>query len=146
MTPQQVHDDLANEIALKRLVTPEDIAGAILFLASAARATASPASRSTSTPGTTCRVKFWNALTWMEPREAIEMAVVSEECGYDGVCVADHLFSPRELKSKYPYSADGTPRFKPDDPWPDPWVTIGAMAARHRAHPLHDEHLHRAGA
>jgi alkanesulfonate monooxygenase SsuD/methylene tetrahydromethanopterin reductase-like flavin-dependent oxidoreductase (luciferase family) len=74
-------------------------------------------------------VKFWNALTWMEPREAIEMAVLSEEVGYDGVCVADHLFSPRELKSKYPYSPDGTPRFKPDDPWPDPWVTIGAMAA-----------------
>ena len=74
-------------------------------------------------------MRFWNALTWMQPREAIEMAVVSEEVGYDGVCVADHLFHPRELKSKYPYSADGTPRFKPDDPWPDPWVTIGAMAA-----------------
>jgi probable F420-dependent oxidoreductase len=65
----------------------------------------------------------------MEPREAIEMAVASEEAGYDGVCVADHLFSPRDLKSKYPYSSDGTPRFKPDDPWPDPWVLIGAMAA-----------------
>jgi NAD(P)-dependent dehydrogenase (short-subunit alcohol dehydrogenase family) len=33
-TPQQVHEDLANEIALRRLVTPEDVAGAILFLAS----------------------------------------------------------------------------------------------------------------
>lgn len=65
----------------------------------------------------------------MEPRDAIEMAVVSEQCGYDGVCVADHLFHPRELRSKYPYSSDGAPRFKPDDPWPDPWVTIGAMAA-----------------
>ena len=74
-------------------------------------------------------MKFWNALTWMEPRDAIEMAVVSEQSGYDGVCVADHLFSPRTLTSKYPYSSDGAPRFKPDDPWPDPWVTIGAMAA-----------------
>ncbi len=74
-------------------------------------------------------MKFWNALTWMEPRDAIEMAVVSEDAGYDGVCVADHLFSPRELTSKYPYSSDGAPRFKPDDPWPDPWVLIGAMAA-----------------
>jgi NAD(P)-dependent dehydrogenase (short-subunit alcohol dehydrogenase family) len=33
-TPQQVHDDIANETALKRLVTPDDIAGAIVFLAS----------------------------------------------------------------------------------------------------------------
>jgi probable F420-dependent oxidoreductase len=65
----------------------------------------------------------------MQPREAIEMAVVSEDAGYDGVCVADHLFSPRDLTSKYPYSDDGSPRFKPDDPWPDPWVLIGAMAA-----------------
>jgi NAD(P)-dependent dehydrogenase (short-subunit alcohol dehydrogenase family) len=33
-TRQEVHDDIANETALKRLVTPEDIANAILFLAS----------------------------------------------------------------------------------------------------------------
>ena len=33
-TRDDVHDDIANETALKRLVTPEDIANAILFLAS----------------------------------------------------------------------------------------------------------------
>jgi len=33
-TPQQVRDDLSAETSLKRLVTPEDIAGAIVFLAS----------------------------------------------------------------------------------------------------------------
>jgi NAD(P)-dependent dehydrogenase (short-subunit alcohol dehydrogenase family) len=33
-TPQQVHDEIAQETALRRLVTPSDIAGAILFLAS----------------------------------------------------------------------------------------------------------------
>jgi NAD(P)-dependent dehydrogenase (short-subunit alcohol dehydrogenase family) len=33
-TPQQVHDDLADETSLKRLVTPEDVANAIVFLAS----------------------------------------------------------------------------------------------------------------
>ena len=33
-TPKAVHDDIANETALKRLVTPRDIAGAIVFLAS----------------------------------------------------------------------------------------------------------------
>jgi NAD(P)-dependent dehydrogenase (short-subunit alcohol dehydrogenase family) len=33
-TPQDVHDEIANETALKRLVTPDDIAGAALFLAS----------------------------------------------------------------------------------------------------------------
>jgi NAD(P)-dependent dehydrogenase (short-subunit alcohol dehydrogenase family) len=33
-TPEQIHDDVAGETALKRLVTPEDVAGAIVFLAS----------------------------------------------------------------------------------------------------------------
>ena len=75
-------------------------------------------------------MKFWHALTFMEPSDAIELAVVSDESGYDGLCVADHLFTPRELTSKYPYSETGAPRFEPDAPWPDPWVLIGAMAAR----------------
>lgn len=34
ITPADVHDEIANETALKRLVTPDDIAGAIVFLAS----------------------------------------------------------------------------------------------------------------
>lgn len=33
-TPQEVHDEIAGETALNRLVTPEDVAGAIVFLAS----------------------------------------------------------------------------------------------------------------
>jgi NAD(P)-dependent dehydrogenase (short-subunit alcohol dehydrogenase family) len=34
ITPQEVHDEIANETALKRLVVPDDIAAAIVFLAS----------------------------------------------------------------------------------------------------------------
>lgn len=34
VSPSEVHDEIAGETALKRLVTPDDIAGAILFLAS----------------------------------------------------------------------------------------------------------------
>ncbi|MEX2394609.1 MAG: SDR family oxidoreductase [Actinomycetota bacterium] len=34
VTPKVVHDEIADETALKRLVVPEDIAGAIVFLAS----------------------------------------------------------------------------------------------------------------
>jgi len=75
-------------------------------------------------------VKFWHAMPFMRPSDAIELAVVSDDCGYDGICVPDHLFYPRELKSDYPYSEDGKPGFGPDTPWSDPWVLIGAMAAR----------------
>jgi NAD(P)-dependent dehydrogenase (short-subunit alcohol dehydrogenase family) len=34
ITPEQVHKEIASETALHRIVTPEDVAGAILFLAS----------------------------------------------------------------------------------------------------------------
>lgn len=75
-------------------------------------------------------MKFWHALPFMQPPDAIELAVASDESGYDGICVPDHLFYPRKLKSSYPYSDDGRPGFNEDSPWPDPWVLIGAMAAR----------------
>ncbi len=74
-------------------------------------------------------MKFWHAIPFMEPSESIEIAVASDEHGYDGLCIPDHLFYPRELKSAYPYSDDGKPGFGPDTPWPDPWVLIGAMAS-----------------
>ena len=75
-------------------------------------------------------MKFWHALPFMQPPDAIELAVASDESGYDGITIPDHLFYPRKLSSPYPYSEDGTPGFNEDTPWPDPWVMISAMAAR----------------
>jgi probable F420-dependent oxidoreductase len=78
-------------------------------------------------------VKFWNALAFVETHEAIELAITTEDAGYDGITVPEHLFYPKSFDSKYPYSADGKPSFTEDTPWPDPWVLIGAMAARTKA-------------
>lgn len=75
-------------------------------------------------------MRFWNALAFVETQEAVDLAVASEEAGYDGITVPEHLFYPKEFDSKYPYSSDGRPSFNEDTPWPDPWVLIGAMAAR----------------
>jgi probable F420-dependent oxidoreductase len=75
-------------------------------------------------------VKFWNALAFVDAGEAVELAVASEEAGYDGITIPEHLFYPKHFDSKYPYSADGRPSFDENSPWPDPWVLIGAMAAR----------------
>ena len=75
-------------------------------------------------------MKFWNALAFCEAQEAVQLAVTTEESGYDGITVPEHLFYPAKLTSKYPYTPDGTPQFTEDSPWPDPWVLIGAMAAR----------------
>lgn len=75
-------------------------------------------------------MRFWHALPFMQPHESIALSVASDEAGFHGVAVPDHLFYPRDLQSKYPYSDDGVPGFDADTPWPDPWVLIGALAAR----------------
>lgn len=74
-------------------------------------------------------MKFWNAIAFTDPSEAIALAVASEEAGYDGITVPEHLFYPQTFASKYPYSDDGRPSFDESTPWPDPWVLIGAMAS-----------------
>ena len=36
---------------------------------------------------------------------------------------------PLDIDSKYPYTPDGKMWWPDDTPWPDPWVTLTAMAA-----------------
>lgn len=75
------------------------------------------------------RVQFWQALTWMEPEQMLEVARAADELGFAGVMLGDHGVYPRELKARYPYSPDGTPPMSADAAYPDPWAAIGAMAA-----------------
>jgi probable F420-dependent oxidoreductase len=74
-------------------------------------------------------VKFWQAVSFMEPDQLIGVAQAAEEAGFHGLLLADHLFFPGKLVSKYPYSDDGAPMFDGRTPFPDPWTTIAAMAA-----------------
>jgi probable F420-dependent oxidoreductase len=74
-------------------------------------------------------MKFWQAVSFAEPKQLIGIAQAAEEAGFHGLLLADHLFFPAELKSKYPYAEDGTPMFDGRTPFPDPWTTIAAMAA-----------------
>ncbi|MEE8582015.1 MAG: LLM class F420-dependent oxidoreductase [Myxococcota bacterium] len=73
-------------------------------------------------------MKFVIPLAFSDPTHAVEMARTAEECGWDAVTVSDHVIEPEKIESTYPYSKDGTPRWQAPAPWPDPWVTIGAMA------------------
>jgi probable F420-dependent oxidoreductase len=74
-------------------------------------------------------MQFWSGTAFMDPLEAVPVARMLDEAGYDGILCSDHMIYPRELSSPYPDSADGTPGWEPDTAWPDPWVLIGAMAA-----------------
>jgi probable F420-dependent oxidoreductase len=57
------------------------------------------------------------------------MARAAEEHGWDAVAISDHVAHPERIESPYPYTRDGAIRWNEDTAWPDPWVSIGAMAA-----------------
>jgi probable F420-dependent oxidoreductase len=74
-------------------------------------------------------VKFVISLAFSHPDHILELARAAEESGFDAIAVSDHVVHPEKIESAYPYTEDGSPRWEAPAPWPDPWVTIGAMAA-----------------
>ena len=74
-------------------------------------------------------MKFWASTAFSPPDHYLPLARAADEAGVHGIMMSDHIFYPRDLKTPYPYSADGTPIWPPETAWPDNWVTIGAMAA-----------------
>ncbi|MCP5041941.1 MAG: LLM class flavin-dependent oxidoreductase, partial [bacterium] len=75
-------------------------------------------------------MKFWQALSFSEPDQLLDVSKICEEVGFEGVFLSDHMFCPGDFADEYPYSEDGKlDAFTPETPWPDPWVTIGALAA-----------------
>jgi len=74
-------------------------------------------------------MKFWQAAAFSEPDQLVGIAQAAEEAGFHGLLLSDHIFFPGNLRSKYPYSADGKPGFDGSTPFPDPWTTIAAMSS-----------------
>ena len=76
-------------------------------------------------------VRFHQAISFLPTRQAIPLAQASDELGYGGMYVSDHLFNPRALESRYTYSTreDGAPGWGTETAWPDPMCVISAMAA-----------------
>ena len=73
-------------------------------------------------------MQFWSGTAFMDTAEAVAVAPMLDEAGFDGIVTSDHLIYPRELTSRYP-SPEGRPPWPPETPWPDSWVLTGAMAA-----------------
>lgn len=73
-------------------------------------------------------MQVWTGTAFMHATEAVAVARMLDEAGFDGIVVSDHLIYPRHLSSPYP-SATGKPMWTPETAWPDSWVLIGAMAA-----------------
>jgi len=74
-------------------------------------------------------LQFVVATAYSDPTHYCALARAAEDAGFEALAVSDHVVHPEKIGSRYPYTPDGQPRFRPDTPWPDPWVAIGAMAA-----------------
>ncbi len=79
--------------------------------------------------GKTAGMEFGISGAFSDPAHLGPMARAAEAAGFARVTLSDHVIQPRKLKTPYPYTEDGLPRWPPFTDWPDPWVAIGAMAA-----------------
>ncbi len=74
-------------------------------------------------------MKFWQAITWAETDQLIEIAKFAEEVGFHGLMSGDHAVYPESIAAHYPYSDTGLPPMQPDDEYPDQTAIFAAMAA-----------------
>jgi probable F420-dependent oxidoreductase len=74
-------------------------------------------------------MKFWQAITWAETDQLLEIARFAEALGFHGLMSGDHAVYPESIRADYPYSDDGLPPMRPDDEYPDQTAIFAAMAA-----------------
>jgi probable F420-dependent oxidoreductase len=74
-------------------------------------------------------MRFCQSMMFADASQWVELARHAEDVGFHQVALSDHVFYPEKLTSSYPYTADGRPLFRPETPWPDVWVMVGAMAS-----------------
>jgi probable F420-dependent oxidoreductase len=73
-------------------------------------------------------MEFWLGTAYTQTAELMPVARAAEKFGYHALGVSDRLFFA-QYKSVHPYTESGVPAFTSQAHWPDPWVTIGALAA-----------------
>ena len=74
-------------------------------------------------------MKFWQAITWSETDQLIEIARFAEELGFHGLMSGDHAVYPESISPDYPYSDSGMPPMQSEDEYPDQTAIFAAMAA-----------------
>ena len=74
-------------------------------------------------------MQFWQAITWAETDQLLEIARFAEELGFHGLMSGDHAVYPESIAPDYPYSDTGMPPMQPSDEYPDQTAIFSAMAA-----------------
>lgn len=74
-------------------------------------------------------MKFWQAITWCETEQLVDVARFAEQLGFHGLMSGDHAVYPESITPNYPYSDSGLPPMLPSDEYPDQTAIFAAMAA-----------------
>ena len=74
-------------------------------------------------------MKFCATLSFTDPTHYVELAKLAEETGWDTLVLSDHLVHPEKIRTRYPYNETGERPWEASAPFPDVWVSMGAMAA-----------------
>jgi len=74
-------------------------------------------------------VEFVTSLAFEKPEDLGRLCQAADAAGFHGAALSDHLVHPKQLKTPYPYTPDGVPRWEPFTDWPDPWVAAAHLAA-----------------
>lgn len=77
-------------------------------------------------------MKFGVSLFPLRPQQIVEVALKAEELGYDSVWLGEHVITPVESKSRYPYSGedqDSHETFHAGLPFYDPYAVLAYLAA-----------------
>jgi len=74
-------------------------------------------------------MNFWQAITWAETDQLLDIARFAEDLGFHGLMSGDHAVYPESIEAHYPYSENGLPPMRPDDEYPDQTAIFAAMAA-----------------
>src|SRR4051794_20203566 len=72
------------------------------------------------------RMRYWLPIIGEAVEQAVDIARMAEDLGYEGVALADHVVVPDGFKSIHP---SGEEMVTTTMPFPDTFVTMGAMAA-----------------
>ena len=73
-------------------------------------------------------MEFVVSTAFSDPSHYVPLARAADAAGWDYVAISDHVVHPTTIRTPYPYTPDGSLRWQEENPWPDPWVAVGAMA------------------
>ncbi len=74
-------------------------------------------------------MKIGVPLFLLRPENMAVVAQRAEALGFESVWIPEHLVFPTQIRSRYPYAADGVPPINPATPLLDPLILLSQIAA-----------------